>query len=168
MLKKFPWKVPKMMDNSFKLFATREEGRSLSEMLVRTPADSMNMPELGSAIDEIENGDILGNNSANGKSGEGLSHTSSETGVGRLLLALPEDCRPLIGRMVELAPACRITVEECFQDEWLRSINMCTVDERINHDGLFDYQVTKGTDHEHTTVDQSKAHIAAFDKNKKK
>lgn len=165
MLKKFPWKVPKMLDNSFKLFATREEGKPLSEMLTRTP-DSFSMPELGAAINES---DILEPQAKeNGAPGEAMSHTSTETGAGRLLLALPEDCRPLIGRMVDLAPACRITIEECFQDEWLNSISMCTVEERINVDGLFDYQVTKGTDHEHTTVDQSKAHIAAFDKNKKK
>lgn len=167
MLKKFPWKVPKMIDNSFKLFATREEGKSLSEMLVRTP-DNFSMPELGAVIDEVDAGDILESPTADGKLGEGMSHTSSETGLGRLLLALPEDCRPLIGRMVELAPACRISIEECFQDDWLNSIAMCTVEERVNNDGLFDYQVFKGSDHEHTTVDQSKAHIAAFDKNKKK
>lgn len=166
MLRKFPWKVSKLTDNSFKLFATRKEGIPLTEMLVRTPEqvnkkNGLNdMSDVASALEET---DIT-----NGVTANGLDHTSSETGPGRLLLALPEDCRPLIGRMVELAPACRISVEECFQDEWLKSISMCCVDEKVNADGTFDYQVFKAEDHDHTTVDQSKAHIAAFDKGKKK
>lgn len=169
MLKKFPWKVPKLTDNSFKLFATRGEGNSLSEALVRTPDMPKPSPlndlnDMTIAIDEV--GETEKPKEA--APGEGNPHTSNETGAGRLLLALPEDCRPLIGRMVDLAPACRISVEECFQDEWLNSVHMCTVEERVNNDGTFVYQVFKGDDHEHTTVDQSKAHIAAFDKNKKR
>lgn len=165
MLKKFPWKVSKLTDNSFKLFATRDENTTLSEMLLKTPDQSNdaeglnNMSDLASAIEQTEESKGGAN---------GLDHTSVETGADRLLLALPEDCRPLIGRMVELAPACRITVEDCFQDEWLQSISMCSVEEKINTDGTFDYQVFKAGDHDHTTVDQSKAHIAAFDKTKKK
>lgn len=164
MLKKFPWKVPKLVDNSFKLFATRSDGVSLNETLVRTPelksgsGGLRDMSELTDAISEADE---------NMKSTDGSAHTSNEIGAGRLLLALPEDCRPLIGRMVELAPACRISVDQCFQDPWLKSVNMCTVEERINSDGAVNYQVFKGEDHEHTTVDQSKAHIAAFDKKKK-
>ena len=41
---------------------------------------------------------------------------------------------------------------------------MCTVEE--SSPGVF--EVIKCEDHEHTQVDQSKAHIAAFEKNKKK
>lgn len=171
MLKKFPWKIPKLIDNSFKLFATRNDGVPFSEALVKTKDartednGALNdFSPIHEAIDEAaETEGITPVNDAT----DGNAHTSNETGAGRLLLALPEDCRPLIGRMVDLAPACRISVEECFEDEWLKSINMCTVEERINSDGTIEYQVFKGEDHEHTTVDQSKAHIAAFDKKKK-
>ncbi|CAI5757439.1 unnamed protein product [Candida verbasci] len=143
MLKKFPWKVPKLSDSSFKLFASRGEFIPLSEMLKKTPTSTL--PDINEV--EVPQKD----------------HTSSETGVNRLLLALPEDCRKLIGRMVELAPACRITIDEIIQDSWLKSVNMCTVEEI---DG--NYDVIKCNDHEHTQVDQSKAHIAAFEKNKMK
>ena len=68
--------------------------------------------------------------------------------------------------MVELAPACRITMDEVFEDEWLKSVNMCSVEE--TEPGSNVYEVIKCDDHEHTQVDQSKAHIAAFEKNKKK
>lgn len=163
MLKKFPWKVPKLVDNSFKLFATRGEIIPFNEVLLRTPEHTSalgNMDDIAEAVKEIDG-------VPQGPNIDGSAHTSNETGAGRLLLALPEDCRPLISRMVELAPACRISVEDCFKDPWLQSINMCTVEERVNSDGTFNYQVFKGSDHEHTTVDQSKAHIAAFEKKKK-
>lgn len=171
MLKKFPWKIPKLIDNSFKLFATRNDGVPLSEALIKTKesraeeAGALNdFSPIHEAIDEVA--EVEGTTPTADAAG-GSAHTSNETGAGRLLLALPEDCRPLIGKMVDLAPACRISVEECFEDEWLKLINMCTVEERINSDGSVEYQVFKGEDHEHTTVDQSKAHIAAFDKKKK-
>lgn len=165
MLKKFPWKVPKLIDNSFKLFATRNDGIPLNETLLQTKEQRAEAAGTDFS-NEIINETIEVEAPANGTI-EGSAHTSNEIGAGRLLLALPEDCRPLIGRMVDLAPACRISVEECFEDEWLKSVNMCSVEERINSDGSIEYQVFKCDDHEHTTVDQSKAHIAAFDKKKK-
>ncbi|KAK6199998.1 kinase domain-containing protein [Scheffersomyces amazonensis] len=175
MLKKFPWKVPKLSDSSFKLFATRGEYVSISEMLKRTPADVAllkeqkeheanntplnNMGDIKEEVNVIDAKDSPPNS-------DGKPHTSSETGAGRLLLALPEDCRPLIGKMVELPPACRISIDECFNDEWLNSVNMCTVEERYNPEGNT-FVVLNCDDHEHTQVDQSKAHIAAFEKKKK-
>ncbi|KAI5969232.1 NPR1 [Candida margitis] len=200
MLKKFPWKVPKLSDSSFKLFATRGEYVPISETLKRTPQDVQNITSGGSSgalsnlgdISEALEEDI--SNMQVPKQGSGQQqtqqkqqqqqqqnvkgaapsssnsnakdHTSSETGADRLLLALPEDCRRLIGRMVELAPACRITMDEVFEDEWLKSVNMCSVEE--TEPGSNVYEVIKCDDHEHTQVDQSKAHIAAFEKNKKK
>jgi serine/threonine protein kinase len=159
MLKKFPWKVPKLSDNSFKLFATRGEFVPIAEVLKKVPEDSK-----GSSLEDIKEGlqemDL--------STPEGKSHTSTETGAGRLLLALPEDCRTLIGRMVELPPACRISIDECFNDAWLQSVHMCTVEERFSQLGDISYVVAHAEDHEHTQVDQAMAHISAFDKNKKK
>jgi serine/threonine protein kinase len=159
MLKKFPWKVPKLSDNSFKLFATRGEFVPIADVLKKVPEDSK-----GSSLEDIKEGlqemDLA--------TPEGKSHTSTETGASRLLLALPEDCRTLIGRMVELPPACRISIDECFNDSWLQSIHMCTVEERFSQLGDISYVVAHAEDHEHTQVDQSMAHISAFEKNKKK
>lgn len=161
MLKKFPWKVPKLSDNSFKLFATRGDPVPLAEILKKTPDDiktsATSLEDINETIGELELSDR-----------EPKPHTSSETGAGRLLLALPEDCRPLIGRMVELAPACRITIEECFNDSWLQSVHSCVVEERMSIEGEPTYEVANSDDHEHTQVDQSMAHISAFDKTKKK
>ncbi|KAK6462579.1 kinase domain-containing protein [Scheffersomyces coipomensis] len=190
MLKKFPWKVPKLSDSSFKLFATRGEYVSISEMLKRTPADvallkeqkekesneenitppaesnGNTTPAVSSPLNNLDDIKQEVDNASKAETPDGKPHTSSETGAGRLLLALPEDCRPLIGKMVELPPACRISIDECFNDEWLNSVSMCTVDERFHPEGNT-FEVIKCEDHEHTQVDQSKAHIAAFEKKKR-
>lgn len=170
-LKKFPWKVPKVTDQSFKMFATREEGVTLNELLKKVPSP----PGYDDTIDE-ESGPLNGmksdlmktlpedsteDASAEGSKEDpnGISHTSKLTGAKRLLNALPEVCRPLIGRMVDLAPLCRITIEECFEDSWLKSLQMCDV---------IDGVLVHLEDHHHTDVDQSVAHIAMLEKNKKK
>ncbi|CUM45646.1 uncharacterized protein AC631_01583 [Debaryomyces fabryi] len=173
MLKKFPWKVPKLSDNSFKLFASRGEMIPLSEMLKKVPEQSnIDFNDKDDELDISEMNPISISKSASSNSqsldSQGKSHTSSESGAGRLLLALPEDCRPLIGKMVELPPACRISIEECFNDDWLASIDMCYVDQKLTQDGTTNFEVVPCDNHDHTQVDQSKAHIAAFDKTKKK
>lgn len=175
-LKKFPWKVPKLSDPSFKLFASRPDSMTtpLSEVLKRTPQDGCESTTTNSSGGGISNlGDIsealeehVEDEQQQQQEPQHIApkdHTANELGAGRLLLALPEDCRPLIGRMVELAPACRITIDEVMQDSWLNSVLMCTVED----DGV-DGVICCCSDHEHTQVDQSKAHIAAFDKSKKK
>jgi serine/threonine protein kinase len=174
-LKKFPWKVPKLSDNSFKLFASRREMVPLSEILKRTPEQQAAADMHNLKLDDISETEVSPPRelppapaAADVSDTDGKLHTSTESGPGRLLLAMPEDCRALIGRMVELAPACRITIDECFKDEWLDSVHMCTVEERVQPDGATRFEVLSGGDHIHTQVDQSKAHIAAFDKNKKK
>lgn len=161
MLKKFPWKVPKLSDNSFKLFASRGEMIPISEMLKKTPETNGGLNDLSDIAEVVPPVDEK-------EEAEGKSHTSNEIGAGRLLLALPEDCRPLISKMVELAPACRINIDDALKDPWLQSVNMCTVEERFNNDGTINFEAVKCEDHDHTQVDQTKAHIAAFEKNKKK
>lgn len=171
MLKKFPWKVPKLTDNSFKMFASRPDPIPLSEMLKKTPATmaegSYNGDLAAAAAAAAEAAPKPVPTKTDSASPAGNAHTSTEAGPGRLLLALPEDCRPLIGRMVELAPACRIPIEDCFKDEWLASVNMCTVEEQFHADGTTTFEAVKAHDHDHTQVDQAKAHISAFEKKKK-
>ncbi|KAG7664488.1 NPR1 [[Candida] subhashii] len=184
-LKKFPWKVPKLSDPSFKLFAARPDSviTPLVELLKRTPQDHLTesstnssgggLSSLGDISEALEEVDASAAHAAgaNGATGgdQPKDQTSTEVGPDRLLLALPEDCRGLIGRMLELAPACRITIDEIMQDDWLNSVNMCTVDQRIETgSGNVTCHVMNCSDHEHTQVDQSMAHIAAFDKTKKK
>ncbi|OUM50940.1 hypothetical protein BVG19_g21 [[Candida] boidinii] len=195
MLKKFPWKIPKLSDPSFKLFASREAGVTFGSLLTRTP----NPPDYTNVVDAAEGVDAdadpaskditapvstsadnsssplnnyqndmsknLPSTTENLGSSDAKNHTSSLMGEPRLLSALPEECRSLIGRMVALAPACRITIEECFNDSWLQSVQMCTI---IDDPETGGEKIIPCTDHFHTQVDQSVAHIALLEKNKRK
>lgn len=164
MLKKFPWRVPKLNDESFKLFATRGKATSLTEVLKDTPEDRL---KRGFYEDFSTTASYLLPSNTQREQKDGRAHTSAETGPNRLLLALPEDCRYLISRMVDLAPACRITIEQCFEEEWFKSIEMCSVTDTLESDGSVSTEFEKASNHSHTHVDQSKAHISAYEKKKK-
>ncbi|KAH3661881.1 hypothetical protein OGAPHI_006060 [Ogataea philodendri] len=180
MLKKFPWKVPKLSDPSFKLFASREPGVTFGNLLRRVPEPpnysdldahpeekdkGRHQEELNSVPqpDEIPTPPPSTSNSNEASEGDDpLKHTSNLMGEQRLLNALQPDCRPLIGKMVSLAPACRISIDECFNDPWLQSVQMCTkVPEGPS------YKLVPCLDHEHTQVEQSMAHIAMLERKKK-
>lgn len=155
-LKKFPWKIPKLRDNSFKLFCSGRDCDSLSALVTRTP--------------DPPSYDNLVNNDSPTKSIDEKSPTNNPAdpdnpniGPQRLYHSLPEETHNIIGRMVELAPACRASIEEIMADPWVASIEACHMVE----DGLT-FKVVSGTDHKHTQVDQSEAHIAGLEKKKKK
>lgn len=157
-LKKFPWKVPKLSDPSFKAFASREPGVTFGELLKRLPE----LPKYGEdnnlIIDSKTSLEMVDEYPpTKNQDGEDCvdDHTSDLLGEERLLNALPIEVRPLIKGMVKLAPACRTTIDSCFEDEWVENILMCT-------------PKVPGIDHEHTQVDQSVAHIASLERNKRK
>lgn len=76
-------------------------------------------------------------------------------GPWRLLRLLPHESRHIIGRMLEIDPTKRATLEEVFADEWIKKLNMCTLDH-----GTF---VKAGT-HNHTFVCEEEAHLEAYKK----
>ncbi|KTB19881.1 Nitrogen permease reactivator protein [Nakaseomyces glabratus] len=151
-LKKFPWKIPKLRDNSFKLFCSGRNCDSLSALVTRTPEP----PSYDSS--EFSPSKPSHYDSANSADPE-----NSSIGPQRLLHALPEESQHIIGRMVDLAPACRSNIEEVLEDSWIKSIDMC----HMESNGLV-MKYVGGTDHTHTQVDQSEAHIAGLEKKKKK
>ncbi|GMG20005.1 unnamed protein product [Ambrosiozyma monospora] len=202
-LKKFPWKVPKLSDPSFKMFASREPGVTFGDLLRRLPdppsytdlagvnaEDALvieaQSPDLhnhhlpstttttatttttssdsNSNSNTTTNSSSTSNSNSNGatadQSYDPSKHTSNLMGEERLLSALPQESRNLIGQMTKLAPACRISIDDCFMDPWFSSVEMCTLDSN---------GVLCGSEgHVHTQVDQSVAHIAMLEKNKKK
>ncbi len=221
-LKKFPWKVPKLADNSFKLFCSGRDSDSLSALLTRVPSPkpvevkpiekSSGLSNLSKAfskpLSEVETvkpeasestsshdssrNSTLSHNSSNGattpqpptegstpttpapsyeeanaqKPDQGEAHTSQLVGDSRLLQALPAQARSVIGRMVDLAPACRASIDEVMADPWLKNVATCTVEEHIDGSGISNHIYHKAKNHEHTQVDQSEAHIASLEKKK--
>lgn len=159
-LKKFPWKIPKLRDNSFKLFCSGRNCDSLSALVTRTPEPP--------SYDTLDHSSYAGH----GTTGNNATQTHSthnaadpnnpNIGPQRLLHSLPEEAQHIIGRMVDLAPACRSNIEEIMDDPWIKSIEMCHIVE-----DRFDFKVVSAEDHTHTQVDQSEAHIAGLEKKKK-
>lgn len=217
-LKKFPWKVPKLSDNSFKMFCSGRDCDSLSALLTRTPppppidepltigkpsglsnltkaftaqtiSDEGNAsdatPVLSETTETEDNGVEVGKakeaaeklpppvseDQSNATSSEpqqesASMHTSNLIGEARLLQALPGHTRNVIGRMVDLAPACRASIDDVMADAWVQSIDMCTVENHYDGSGITRPMYHRASNHHHTQVDQSEAHIASLEKKK--
>ncbi|KAK6459409.1 protein kinase [Scheffersomyces xylosifermentans] len=109
-LKRFPWKIPKLSDPSYRSFVgvpnhNHEEAlqHSMSELSV--------------------NGSIRSQKS------------NTPHGPDRLLRLLPEHSRHLLKKMLHLEPSERILMPEILEDHWLNSIEQChmVVDEDNGH-----------------------------------
>lgn len=159
-LKKFPWKVPKLSDNSFKMFASREPGVTFGELLKRLPSPPPYDEEDGVEVIEAEKPPEPEETQDTAK------HTCNQMGEDRLLSALPKEVRPLVSKMVTLAPACRCNIEDCLEDPYVEKIQVCEV---LDDHGLpsLDGKLVAAKNHKHTQVDQSVAHIAALERKKK-
>ncbi|KAF9135986.1 serine/threonine protein kinase [Mortierella sp. 14UC] len=51
----------------------------------------------------------------------------SGAGKTRLLKLMPREARPILGRMLEVDPAKRVQMLEVLEDEWVKGIEVCTV-----------------------------------------
>ncbi|KAF8940233.1 hypothetical protein BGZ47_007822 [Haplosporangium gracile] len=51
----------------------------------------------------------------------------SGTGKARLLKLMPRESRPILGRMLEVDPAKRAQMKEVQEDEWVKGIEVCTL-----------------------------------------
>ncbi|QLQ79440.1 hypothetical protein HG537_0C00870 [Torulaspora globosa] len=154
-LKKFPWKIPKLRDNSFKLFCSGRDCDSLSALVTRTPDPP--------SYDHSETPSTSNNSPEKKHTNNPADPGNPNIGPQRLYHSLPEECQHIISRMVDLAPACRASIEEVMEDPWVSGIDACHMEES----GLT-FKVVNGTDHTHTKVDQSEAHIAGLERKKKK
>ncbi|KAK9469450.1 kinase-like domain-containing protein [Lipomyces arxii] len=131
LLRRFPWKAPRKSDNSFRLFSSE-------------PYDP-DHPEVPSK--------------PAGTNPDGTTPQPVIRGPWRLLRLLPHETRPIVGRMLTLNPEKRATLKEIFEDPFVQSIKMCTVD---NNGKLI-----RAPDHEHTLVPAESAHLVSYKKKEK-
>ncbi|KAA8904661.1 kinase-like domain-containing protein [Sphaerosporella brunnea] len=122
-LRRFPWKAPRQSDNSFRLFSSPPDHPS-------TPAS------------EKENEGTSANPAPSTVTGAGQPPPK---GPNRLLRILPRESRYIIGRMLELNPVKRATLEEIWQDDWIMGIEYCkqeqgTVIHAANHAHILETQ----------------------------
>ncbi|KAH8150577.1 uncharacterized protein LAJ45_05273 [Morchella importuna] len=126
-LRRFPWKAPRQSDNSFKLFS------SPSDPPQNTQSSSPPLPTSKSHQNRTAAVAQAGNNN---KEVEGTTNNpapSTVQGSGqqikgpyRLLRLLPRESRYIIGRMLDLDPKRRATLEEIWYDGWIGNLQYCT------------------------------------------
>ncbi len=135
-LRRFPWKAPRLSDNSYKLFAAEPDPGTPSLDGRRASHHHHQHHEHGATSEQ----DTRRNSEASYSS---YSTTNPEIikGPYRLLRLLPRDTRMIIGRMLEINPRKRATLADMLADPWVTTTPVCR---QIEHG-----QVIKATGHTH-------------------
>ncbi|QDS73178.1 hypothetical protein FKW77_002343 [Venturia effusa] len=164
-LRRFPWKAPRLSDNSYKLFVTEptdEEKRSgpyptkpASEPASRTPSDPIDGSDNhGKSTDETGSSRASDKpQSSNASQAESVTPSQLSIdkaqqqqvikGPWRLLRLLPRETRHIVSRMLDLDPKTRATLEEVLQDPWVLNARVCSQDQQTG-------RILRAEGHEHT------------------
>jgi len=166
-LRRFPWKAPRLSDNSYRLFvATPDPDQDkLLDVHRRSAAASACAPSNPASRQTSGNAEHSQDSSAENRTradaapkSEPVSRqttlsnsdvTHSIKGPVRLLRLLPRETRHIIGRMLELDPHKRATMEEILQDPWVQNSLVC----RQEENGV----VVKAPNHTHALQPSSSA-----------
>lgn len=121
-LRRFPWKYPKLSDNSFRLFCMKQpsnDAESPSDIL----ADIKKQRLVEQGCEPIRKTDE--SHSPNSKTDNSSTHKQELYGPWRLLRLLPRETRSVIAHMLELDPVKRYDIHRVFADNWINDISMC-------------------------------------------
>lgn len=154
-LRRFPWKAPRLSDNSYRLFVSPPDPdqdkvleahrRSVADAEARKRSAVSAPPSRNASIDDSQN------NQADGSKSESVSRTTTQSdpnsqptikGPLRLLRLLPRETRHIIGRMLELDPKKRADMDEILRDPWVQNSLVC----RQEENGV----IIKAPNHVHT------------------
>ncbi|KAK4121603.1 Pkinase-domain-containing protein [Parathielavia appendiculata] len=150
-LRRFPWKLPRLSDNSFKLFAADPTPGHDPKKLILPPSRSMNAlseipardfdpQSFRSEANKPVNDDERSKSerpatatmasSADGQGGTTQQAPAAERkevirGPWRILRLLPRESRHVIGRMLELDPKKRAKMSEILEDPWVSDTVIC-------------------------------------------
>ncbi|EXJ78556.1 HAL protein kinase [Capronia coronata CBS 617.96] len=138
-LRRFPWKQPRLVDNSYRLFvATPTPGTPVPDSKPRKSSRLITEHDEGSRRPSEAN-----DSSSSHHHQHSSENTSTETrpstsggdkqevikGPWRLLRILPRESRHIIGRMLKVDPAERATMDEVLEDDWVLSSQVCYQEE---------------------------------------
>jgi serine/threonine protein kinase len=149
-LRRFPWKIPRMSDSSFKLFAAEPTPGHDPKKLILPPSRST------ASINNMVERDLVPEHEHRHSHSHGHSHShtheshnhgeghhgteqpvATETqaqkgekkevirGPWRILRLLPRETRHVIGRMLEIDPANRAKMDEVLDDAWVANTVIC-------------------------------------------
>ncbi|KAF1939073.1 Pkinase-domain-containing protein [Clathrospora elynae] len=152
-LRRFPWKAPRVSDNSYKLFVSppNEGPRSItgpsksSSDLAHTTGDDRRQsgPQSELASRHHSSDQVPANDHrAATSSTSGQQPPQVIKGPWRLLRLLPRESRHIIGRMLEVDPKKRATLDEILEDKWVTGSAVCSQEEGG--------KVIRCDNHEHT------------------
>jgi len=129
-LRRFPWKQPRITDNSYKLF--------VSHPTPGTPVPDSHPRSNGSAGDDRRQPEPSSAHSTHHHHhSESVEQDRPSTsgdkqevikGPWRLLRILPRESRHIIGRMLKVDPSERAIMDEVLEDEWVLSSRVCSQD----------------------------------------
>jgi len=165
-LRRFPWKAPRISDNSYRLFVSPpdpdqdrlldqsrrssargsvDNGRNGSQS---EPASRNNTGHTGDVSEHRHHHHHHHNDAAKSEpvSRQSTAGASAEPptikGPMRLLRLLPRETRHIVGRMLELDPKKRATMDDILNDPWVQNALVC----RQEEDGV----IFRAPNHTHT------------------
>ncbi|GKT85467.1 nitrogen permease reactivator protein [Colletotrichum tofieldiae] len=140
-LRRFPWKVPRMTDNSFKLFAAEPTpGHDPKKLIVpsKSANDLANTPQRDIFEEgkhpvpkhehkEAESEAPQGSSTQASTRADGQQTDKKEVirGPWRILRLLPRESRHIIGRMLEIKVKERATMQEILDEPWVANTVIC-------------------------------------------
>ncbi|KAI1377644.1 Pkinase-domain-containing protein [Hypoxylon crocopeplum] len=131
-LRRFPWKVPRLSDNSYKLFASEPSpGHDPKKLILpsRSTNDLSNIPQrdIFSEEDTKQQKPKSGDSPATTVSNDNNSQEKKEVirGPWRLLRLLPRESRHIIGRMLTIDPKKRAHMTEILDEPWVSDTVIC-------------------------------------------
>lgn len=157
-LRRFPWKAPRLSDNSYRLFVSPpdpDQDKLLDQHRKSVTQKSATAPPSrnpsGAGVEENGQSEHKHHHhhhreqNADSAPASRTSTTSEQPtikGPVRLLRLLPRETRHIVGRMLELDPAKRATMEEILADPWVQNALVC----RQEENGV----IEKAPNHTHT------------------
>lgn len=139
-LRRFPWKAPRVTDNSYKLFtSTPSPGTPSTDGLIKERSESATdntvaVPEVGRSSashdhhhrHHSEKSEDTESNKPH-EPGTRLDTPKPEVirGPWRLLRLLPRDTRTIMGKMLQVNPKQRATLEDIHADPWISGTPFC-------------------------------------------
>ncbi|EHK98721.1 putative Serine/threonine-protein kinase oca2 [Glarea lozoyensis 74030] len=130
-LRRFPWKMPRMTDNSYKLFASPPSPGTDMKRLSETPIPSKSTNDLSTpARDAVPDSTSTSEVVATGAGATPAPEKKPEVikGPWRLLRLLPRESRHIMSRMLEIDPKKRATMDEILNDPWVSGTIICYQD----------------------------------------
>ncbi|KIV87432.1 hypothetical protein PV11_02977 [Exophiala sideris] len=136
-LRRFPWKQPRLVDNSYKLFvSTPTPGTPVPDSHPRKRSqlglEDENSSRRPSEAASIHSHHHHSSENVESESRPGTSGGDKQEvikGPWRLLRILPRESRHIIGRMLKVDPAERATMDEILEDDWVLSSKVCYQEE---------------------------------------